>query len=203
MREVRRLLDRYLVEIVETFDLCPWARASRLGGEVGIDVLWGTPTVDMWVAAARPLLATSRVVMIVAPELDIGRIELHKIREEVSSRIGNAGVAEFHPLAAPDTASPARLVPYLRRSPDPLLQLVPLAILENVRASAPAVSLARQAELLGGINTEAPRGDIADRIAADNHARVLRDADAIAARFADIEADRARSYARVGINTSR
>ena len=96
----------------------------------------------MWVAAARPLLATSRVVMIVAPELDTSRIELHKIREEVSSRIGNARVAEFHPLAAPNTASPARLVPYLRRSPDPLLQLVPLAILENVRASAPAVARA-------------------------------------------------------------
>ncbi len=202
-REVRRLLDRYLIEIVEGYDLCPWARGSRVAGEVGIDILWGTPTVEMWVAAALPLLATSRVVMVVAPELAIGRIALHRVREEVSSRIGTAGVAEFHPDAEADTATPARLVPYLRRSPDPMLQLVPLALLESVRSPPPAASLARQAELLGGNLTESPRDDIADRIAADNHARVMRDRAEIAARFIEIEADRARSYARVGISTSR
>ena len=202
-REVRRLLDRYLVEIVEAYNLCPWARASRLAGEVGIDILWGTPTVEMWVAAAKPLLATSRVVMVIAPELAIDRIAFHRVRDQVSSRIAIAGVAEFHPDATIDAETPARLVPYLRRSPDPLLQLVPLSILSSVRSSPPALSLAQQAELLGGIVTDSPRDDIAERIAADNHERVTRDAAEIAARFADIDADRARSYARVGISTSR
>ena len=197
------MLDRYIVEIVETYDLCPWSRSAREGGEVGVDVLWGTPTIDMWVAAAERLLAvkTTRVAMVVAPESPCTSEELRVVRDEVSARVKEVGVAHFHPDAPLDLASAPRLVPFLRRSPDPLLQLVPLAILDSIRGGT-TVSNLTLAEMLS--TTMPPvKADVADMIADTNHARVSRDAAAIQATLADIRADRERSYAHAKISTSR
>lgn len=206
MAEVRRLLDRYIVEIVEAYDLCPWARAARTGGEVTAAVLWGTPSVADWTTAAERALAapTTRVAMIVAPELASTPRELRAVRDEVAARIPATGVADFHPDAELDLATPARLVPYLRRSPDPLLQLVPLALLDSVRGQPPTADRAAQAKMLRGV--AAPlRGDVADSIAETNHTRVAGSRDEIAAVLDDIAADRRRSYGRAGIaiNTCR
>jgi hypothetical protein len=198
---VLRLLDRYLVEIVETYELCPWARPARLNGELAVTVLWGQPALGHWVEAAGTLLARRGVLvaMVIAPELDA---PLRPIRDRVAAAIPTAGVAHFHPDAALDLATPARLVPFLRRSPDPLLQLVPLALLDAVRGAPPAANRARQAQILGG-RAHVERGDVGDRIAAGNHARVAADVAAIELKFAELAADRERSYARVGISTSR
>jgi hypothetical protein len=200
LAEVRRLLDRYLVEIVEAHDLCPWARSARTGGELAVDILWGTPALEDWLASARALLArpATRVAMVVAPELAATPAGLRAIRDAVAVRMPDAGIAEFHPDAAFDAATPARLVPFLRRSPDPMLQLVPLELLDRVRAYPAVVDLAAQAQILGGI-ADPPRGDVADTIAADNHARVLASEAQITAVLDDIAADRRRSYARAGI----
>ena len=200
---VRRVLDRYLVEIVEAYELCPWARAARAGGELAVAVVWQQPALDEWVAAAERLLAAprTRVAMIVAPEWSGSPAELRALRDRVAARVATAGVADFFPEAAFDLATPARLVPFLRRSPDPLLQLVPLALLDGVRAAPPPPDLAAQARMLGGAGA-APHVAVADRIAAANHARVAADPEAIAARFAAIAEDRARSYARAGIAIS-
>jgi hypothetical protein len=202
--EVRRLLDRYLVEIVEAYDLCPWARPARLGGELAVEVLWGAPDDDDFVFHAEQLLMReeTRVAMIVAPELLVTPAELHAIRDHVVSRVPSAGVADFHPEAPLDLVSPARLVPFLRRSPDPLLQLVPLELLRAVRASPPVADLATQAAILRG-TASPPRADVADAIAATNHTRVLADTDAITATLEAIAADRRTSYARAGIEPRR
>jgi hypothetical protein len=200
--EVRRLLDRYLVEVVEAYGLCPWAKPARLAGEIAIDVVFGAPDAAAFAAAATTLLARpeTRVAMVVAPELVADAGALSAIRDRVAALIPTAGVADFHPHVQLDLASPARLVPFLRRSPDPMLQLVPLAILDNVRAAPPIADRAMQAQILGGA-APAPRAGAADRIAADNHATVTAQAEAIALRLADIAADRTRSYARVGITS--
>jgi hypothetical protein len=203
-QEVRRLLDRYIVEVVEEYDLCPWSRSARLGGEVGIDIVWGTPTIDMWASAAETLLANGvRVAMVVAPELPCTSGELRTIRDEVSARVKNVGVAHFHPEAPLELATPPRLVPFLRRSPDPLLQFVPLALLDSLRTGTQVVTETElQAQMLAG-TAVIPRDDVGDLIAEANHARVSRDAVAIQATLEDIRADRERSYARVKISTSR
>jgi len=200
--EVRRLLDRYLVEVVETYGLCPWAKPARLAGEIAVDVLFGAPDAAAFAAAATALLARpgTRVAMVVAPELVADAAELRAIRDRVAALIPTAGVADFHPNVPLDLASPARLVPFLRRSPDPMLQLVPLAILDHVRAAPPVADRAMQAQILGGA-APAPRADAAERIAADNHATVTAQAEAVARRLDDIAADRARSYARLGITS--
>ena len=150
--EVRRLLDRYLVEVVEAYALCPWAKPARLAGEIAVDVVFGAPDAAAFATAATALLARAetRVAMVVAPELAVDPAALRAIRDRVAALIPDAGVADFHPHAGLDLASPARLVPFLRRSPDPMLQLVPLAILENVRAAPPVADRAMQAQILGG-----------------------------------------------------
>jgi hypothetical protein len=204
--EVRRLLERYLVEVVEEYGLCPWARQARLGGEVGVHVLWGQPSLDDWSGAASQLLMrpSVRAAMIVAPELALTTDEFRGVREQVARTVTSAGVAEFHPDGHRDTGNPARLVPLLRRSPDPLMQLVPFKILQSVRSSAALEDLQAQAAMLGGISN-APREDIGDRIAETNHGRVTKDLARFEKVLEDISDDRRRSYARVGIaiNTSR
>jgi hypothetical protein len=200
--EVRRILLRYVVEIVERHDLCPWARGAREAGELAIEVVWGAPDDAAWLRAARGALDRARVVMVVAPELAISPGGLRALRDRVAAAIPDAGVADFHPEAPLDLGSPARLVPFLRRAPDPVLQLVPHAILDAVRAQQPLPARTDQIQMLRD-RAAPPRPAIAERIAEANHAHVARVADAIAATLADVAADRAASYERIGINTSR
>ncbi len=203
--EVMRLLDRYLIEVVERYDLCPWARSSRERGEVGVEVLWGTPTAMEWVATARALLAQPhvKVVMVVAPELAITTDAFRAVRATVASNLTSAGVADFHPDAALDLATPARLVPFVRRSPDPLLQLVPLELLASVRTLPMSMERAQQAQLLGGGSLAAPKPDIAERIALANHTTVTAAREQILETLEAIGADRDRSYALAGIAPRR
>lgn len=204
--EVRRILDRYMIEIVERYDLCPWARSAREKGEVAVEILFGQPTPEDLIAAAQRALAlpSTRVAMLVVPELfPSGRV-LRELRDAVSAAITSprVGIADFHPHAPLDLESAARLVPFLRRSPDPLLQLVPLSLLDAVRGASPVVvDLEEQLAILAG-TSDGPRGDFADEIAETNHRRVLVDQVAILATLDDIAADRLASYARLGIRYS-
>jgi hypothetical protein len=201
--EVRRILERYLVEVVERHALCPWARAARERGELAVGIVWGEPALDAWVAEAARLLAApgTRVAMVVGPEAALTRPALAALRDQVAARLPAAGVAEFHPDAALDLETPARLVPFLRRSPDPMLQLVPLALIDDARAAraggAAPPDLARQAAMLGG--RAAPVRELTDEIAAANHATVAAAHAAIRAVLDDIAADRRAAYARAGI----
>lgn len=193
--EVRRILDRYLVEVVEAYDLCPWAKSARLAGEITVEIVWGTPSFDAWEAAARQALAvpTTRVAMIVAPDLTIDRAAFAQVRDAIARRVTIAGVADFHPDAPLDLASPSRLVPFVRRAPDPLLQLVPLAILDAVRGAPPTADIAQQAQILGG-HAAPPREDVAVRIARANHVTVTATAARIIEVLEDIAQDRRTAY---------
>jgi hypothetical protein len=195
--EVWRILERYLVEVVERHALCPWARAARERGELAVGIVWGEPALDAWVDEAGRQLAApgARVAMVVAPEAALARPALAALRDQVAARLPAAGVAEFHPDAALDLATPARLVPFLRRSPDPMLQLVPLALIDDARAAR-----AQQAAMLGGL--AAPARELTDEIAAANHATVAAAHAAIGAVLDAIAADRRTAYARAGISSA-
>lgn len=92
-------------------------------------------------------------------------------------------IAAFHPEGARTFTAPPQLVSFLRRTPDPTLQLVRADLLDRVKTVAPAVS---------------------DQIAVRNFA-TLADA-AATARFEDvvhlIRADRDAAYARLGLPTA-
>src|SRR5206468_39197 len=103
--------------------------------------------------------------------------------------VPTAGVADFHPDAPLDATTPGRLVPFLRRSPDPMLQLVPLALLDEVRSPPDAADRARQVAILRG--APAPI-DVAASIAATNHQTVTARSAELTAILDDIAADRVR-----------
>lgn len=201
--EVIRLLERYLIEVVERWNMCPWAKSARKNGEVEIGVVWGTPTIGEWATAARALLdkPTCRVAMIVAPEYDIDRIDLHGVRNDVTAAVSGTGVAEFHPDAPLDLGSPARLVPFIRRSPDPMLQLVPLSILDGIRASSDSVTRVQQVGMMADL-APPPRPDPADTVAENNFETLTAAHAEVVATLADIAADRARTYAAMGLATA-
>lgn len=200
---VRRILSRYLEEVVERYELCPWARSAREHGELAVGILWGEPSLDAWRAEAARLLAasTTAVAMLVAPESQLTRAALAALRDRVAEQLPAAGLAEFHPDAPLDLASPARLVPFLRRSPDPLLQLVPLRLLDAARAAPPSADRAQQAAMLGGL-AALPRLALGARIAAANHASVTAAHAEILARLDAIADDRRASYAAAGISVT-
>lgn len=191
--EVRRILGRYLTEVIERYNLCPWARSARTSGELEIRVMFGRPTADEVCAVALEILAvpTMRVGMIVFPEAPLRSRDLRAFRDVILKH-APAGIADFHPDASYDALTPARLVSYLRRSPDPMLQLVPLAILDAVRTPTYVADAAAQLAMLDG--THPAVEDIGDRIAATNHATVTAKHAEVVVALDAIHADRARSY---------
>jgi len=209
LAEVVRIQERYAVEIVERFGICPWARHARLAGAVERPVLLQrTNDPELTLALLAALEADPRAVpvaIVAYPLLPLaprGFDEFaSRVRQLDQARHGGKPVyvaATFHPDYPLDERSAASLVPWFRRSPDPSLQLVRLSALEEARGRDRGKVLfdfspAAWRELLQRNNTPT----VAERIAEDNRAtldRVGRAAfDAI---VRDILDDRARSYAR-------
>lgn len=207
-REALRLHLRYTEEIVERFDICPWAHHARVAGE------W-----DRYVLLQRdgdlgpPLEAIRRVqedprrlavAILIFPCIDMTQ---HRFDEFVAAfrkadqdrSDGNPMFvsASFHPDYPLSERSPASLVPFFRRSPDPSIQLVRLSILEEARGGAHGsfmfdFSPAAYAEL-------ARRRDhpsVTDRITVENAARLRAETpEQLEAIYRDIFADRDRTYA--------
>jgi hypothetical protein len=214
--EARRVHDRYLVEVVEAFGLCPWARDARIKGRIHVHV---TP-----VTTADPQLLLREVdVCMHASGIEIGMLlcpllalspkqlrhltaEVRALEEQRRPR-GETQIAfaDFHPIAVPDLTTAERLVPFLRRSPDPMLQIVRTDVLARVRRSQESsgtsyVDPARLGSLaLDQLHVPAP--SLAERVAQANmnavqHAGVA----ALEAVLRDIHADRNRSYAELGVS---
>ncbi len=114
-------------------------------------------------------------------------------------------LAAFHPDAPLDLASPARLVPFLRRSPYPLVQAVRTDVLGRIDAGRPSGT-----ETLGGhvvaevaryrSTGKRPPLSPRDRIAVNNHTRVRAEGpDVIERVLTDIFRDRDETRRRLGI----
>ena len=210
--EARRLHERYTVEVIERFDLCPFARRARQVGAVERFVLLQSseepePTLEVIRALeARP--DPPPVAIVIYPRLGLPYRRFDdfaaRIKERDQARHGGKPVfvsATFHPDYPLDPRSPASLVPFFRRSPDPSLQLVSLKVLEDARGAHHGKFLFDGTaegwqEVLRRIKTRS----VTDRIGDDNRATFEREgAAAFESLFADLRADRARTYARFGL----
>jgi hypothetical protein len=222
-REALRVYERYTVEVVEAFQLCPWARRARLDGHVRTHVL-----LDATPAAERVLEQIDEIFR--DPRIEVGLILLPRVRwerqpfrrfvEEVraahaarhlaarASGPPPLAMAAFHPRAPLDLGSAARLVTFLRRTPDPTIQIVRQSALAAVRGSETSGAVyAPRAVLdlvtrgaLGALEALAAEPlPMADRVAETNLATVQREgAERIQAILDDILADRDRAYAALG-----
>lgn len=211
--EAARLHLRYTVEVVERFNLCPFARHARDASEVERHVLLQAtpdpaPTLALLDALERGTRAPVAIAIFPRLRLDPRAFDAFaaEIKAADQRRHGGKPVyvsATFHPDYPLDRRSPAALVPYLRRSPDPSLQLVRLAILEEARGKHGHgtflfdYSAASWQELQRRMTSPS----VEQRIARDNLETVEREGEAaFDAIFRDLREDRARAYRPLGID---
>jgi hypothetical protein len=212
-REAVRVYERYATEVVETFLLCPWARRARQDGRVRTCVITeAEPSVQVVIDQMSEIFgdASIEVGLILLPRVRCDRNEFrrfaslvradHEARHAASRAAGPPplAMAAFHPHAEPDLDSAARLVSFLRRTPDPTIQVVRQAALASVRDSVVSGSVYAPHALLDLMlrPPTAPAMPTAERVAAANLATVERVGVArLQAILDDIRADRDRAYA--------
>lgn len=216
-REALRVYERYAVEVVEAFQLCPWARRARLDGHVRTDVLVDAePAVESVIARLDDIFRDPaiEVGLLLLPRVFWERQPFRRFVEEVraahaarhmAARVPGPpplAMAAFHPRAPLDQASAGRLVTFLRRTPDPTIQIVRQSSLAAVRGpeTSGAVYAPRAVLDLAAFGALAAEPlPMADRVAETNLATVQRAGAArIEAILDDIRADRDRSYAALG-----
>ena len=203
-REARRLLERYQAEVVERFGLCPWAEPARARGEVRVAI--GDGDVDAAGAALDAFLAdaSAAIGLVVMPRFVGDARALRRLRDELlaGERARVLALADFHPVAPRDVSAPGRLVPWLRRSPDPMLQAVRHETLASLRRETTTLASAAQVAAIAG-RAPPPRTDPAAAVAVANLALVRARGDAVAAALDDIARDRDATYAALGVSTRR
>lgn len=207
--EARRVHERYMVEVVEAFGLCPWARDARSKGRVNVHVTFlTTPDPIALAAQVADCMASeaTEIGMLLCPLLALtprawrhvaAEIRAVEQQRNVKQRIA---IADFHPIAAADLTTAERLVPFLRRSPDLMLQIVRIDVLERVRGAHEQGTSYVDPALLGSLQLEKLASpSVTERVAQNNLRTIEREAHAVTAALEDIHADRNRAYAALGI----
>jgi len=193
--EALRLNTRYVNEVVLAWNLCPWAGKALTDGEVRQQVLLderpapesALPFLDE--LAGDPEIA---IGLLIFPRITVTAAAFDAFAERVRradhARRPDAAtsppspvflVAAFHPGAPETFATAPQLVSFLRRTPDPTLQLVRTSVLRRATGEGRAVS---------------------DEVTQRNYDAVTgRGAAALDAVLRDIRRDRDESYARLGL----
>lgn len=215
-QEVKRVHARYLIEVVEAFGLCPWAKEARLKGRVNMHVTCvASPDPAALLAEVDACMreATTEIGMVICPLLQMSSAEFGHLVSDVRAAEEqrwprgeqHLAFAGFHPNATPNLTTPERLVPYLRRSPDPMLQVVRIEVLARVRNSQEyGTSYVDPSKLALLSLDELPIASVpplAARVAQANMRTVTRvGIDALERILDDIQADRNRTYAVQGVS---
>jgi hypothetical protein len=203
--EALRLFHRYQLEIVEAWGLCPWAEPARRMNRMRERVMLQTDTGTARSVATMAELAldeTVEVAVLIYPRLGLAMQPFERfvatLRED-DARTHPLGaipfaMAAFHPDARLDASHAERLIPYLRRTPDPTIQIVRTSVLDRVRGSAPqGTSFVNFATF---DITAVAQPPLRERIARANLARVESSgAAALTECLDDIRRDRERTYA--------
>ena len=145
--------DRYLLEFVERDVICPYAKRCRETGKLHRRVMLQTlPDVEEVTDALQLLEAqpqeSTEVALVLFPGLTLGFQEFcvfaEQVRTAYAAQTANRPayfLVVFHPEAPLDASDADKLVSFLRRSPDPTLQLVKASVLEAVRGGSPGGSV--------------------------------------------------------------
>jgi hypothetical protein len=212
-RATLEVYERYAVEVVERYGFCPWARSARTSNLVGLHVIFSSDPQDFDESLA--LLSelcrapdASDVALFIYPLLDLDRLgfedyvrRLRRRAEEASPRLDAFATAAFHPAAEADLSHPDKLVPYVRRSPDPTLQLLRNTVISGIKGlvrdteflDVSALSLEDLAAL-----REPPAKPLRERIAEENLTTVRDVGPAtIDATLAAIARDREAAHERL------
>ena len=206
--EARRVHERYMVEVVEAFGLCPWARDARIHGRVHLHVTFLTTPDPMQLAAEVDACMQSdatEIGMLLCPLLALTPRQWRHVSADVRAAQQQlnmnlrVAIADFHPNAAADLTTADRLVPFLRRSPDLMLQIVRTDVLTRVRRSQEQGTSFVDASLLSALSLDQlaiPAPSLTERVAQSNLRTIQRaGVTQLEAILEDIQTDRKRAYA--------
>ena len=138
--------DRYLREFVEALHMCPYAKRCRESGKLHRSVVFSRDEAFAAVRAVEALPEDSvEVALLIFPgEPAQGESSAHAFVAfcvDLRNRISDAHDGDppfycvaFHPDLPRDLHDPHRAVQFIRRSPDPTIQLVRASLLRSVRA---------------------------------------------------------------------
>jgi hypothetical protein len=162
--------DRYLREFVEALELCPFARRCRESGRLVRRVVLGDAVTGALGAlayvSALPEEACE-VALLLFPEFTGDLDAFREVCAQVRARADLFHCVAFHPDLPMDLADGNRAVSFLRRSPDPTLQLVRIATLDRVRRERAGGSVyVDPARLASGVPE--PQLTLSDQIARAN-----------------------------------
>lgn len=151
--------DRYLQEFIEALAICPYARSCRETGRLHREVqLDSAPDADKLaahiVALQDVLAADIEVGLIIMPHVVMAARDFERFVSQVQ-RIYQQGqqakglsvaffVVAFHPDLPMILHNHNVAVRFMRRSPDPTIQLVRPEAIERVRGERPAEVVSRQ-----------------------------------------------------------
>lgn len=206
-----RVYRRYMLEVVEGFTLCPWAAAARRDGHVVEAVILAEnqadPRQSLTLLASLAAELETDIALFIYPDLELDRLAFESfvrtVRERDAARheVGTIpfAMAAFHPDARPDLNEPERLIPFLRRTPDPTIQVVRCAALDRVRGKSQEGTSFFDLASLGTVPLPQKEPiSLRQRIAQANLDTTLEvGVDTLEALFQDIRRDRDESYARV------
>jgi hypothetical protein len=196
--EALRLNDRYVREVVEAFNVCPFARGARLSGaavrEVDLlDVCDASAIVEVVERYERGSPEVS-VVQVIYPRLKVSArafdalVSTARALRAAREPTPPFALAPFHPDFALDASTPDALVAFFRRTPDPTIQLVRRSVIDALTRDPDAYAAQMERFLRG---EAPPPPSVASRITRDNFDRVMRDGpEVIAAIYAAIARDR-------------
>lgn len=221
--EAIRLFRRYQVEVVEAFDLCPWAEVARRQGRVrervvtapGLSLAHALDAVD---ALASDESVEIGIVLFPRAEVDRPAFErfVAEVREhETARRAPEAApfaMAEFHPESPAVLAPAGAFTSFVRRTPDPTIQLVRQSALARVRKGSgnsgsnyfdPSMVERLYEQLQAGTPIEEPEAPLHEKVLEQNRATFEREGVArMEAMFADLRRDRDRAYATLGLSVT-
>jgi hypothetical protein len=162
--------------------------------------------------------AGADIALFIYPLLDLDRLGFEdyarRLRTRAESgpglglgRLDAFAMAAFHPSASADLSHPDRLVPFVRKSPDPTLQLVRNSALSSIKGLAQGTAfldVARlTAEALKALQEPPPKA-VRERIAEQNLATVSESGSAaIDAVLTDIAREREEAHQRLLLRYGR
>ena len=129
--------DRYILEFVEALNLCPYAKRCRETGKLHRQVVFGRLDEALAAAAAvEGLPADSvEVALLILPGFTGGARAFDDLCHGVRDALRDFFCVAFHPELPEDLADEHRAVAFIRRTPDPTLQLVRASVLQAVRGT--------------------------------------------------------------------
>lgn len=190
--EALRRNDRYVLEVVEGRNVCPFARGARVSGRAVREVLLLERCDEVAVADAIARYeagdAGVEVVQLIFPRLAVAprlfEDFVGRVRTERALRPGPCpfALAGFHPDFALDLRTADTAVAFFRRAPDPTIQLVRLTAIDEITRHDPT-----PAELIERFHRgePPPPPPIQARITRDNYERVRHDGAAVVGALLD------------------